>query len=191
MNYSKGFFCSVCPIIGADFLEHHDLIVHMKCRQLVDNVTKIAVNCISCDSSEIAKLCPIQMKDANVPDRVAELLRKYSSITEPFSALTPPLHNTKHHIVTNCPPVSCKPRPLHGEKLAAVKEEFRLLLELGVIRPSNSPWAAPLHLAPKGNSWRVVGDYRRLNHETVKDAYPMSNITTLYSTLHGKKVFSN
>ena len=87
--------------------------------------------------------------------------------------------------------MSCKPRPLHGDKLTAVKEEFRLLQDLGVIRPSNSPWASPLHLVPKGNSWRVVGDYRRLNQETVKDAYPMSNITSLYSMLHGKKVFSN
>ena len=181
----------VCPIIGADFLEHHDLIVHMKSRQLIDNVTKIAVNCISCESSELAMLCPIQTKDANVPDCVAKILRKYSSVTEPFTALTPALHSTKHHIVTSGHSVSCKPRPLHGEKLAAVKEEFRQLQELGVIRPSNSPWASPVHLVPKGNSWRIVGDYRRLNQVTEKDAYPMSNITSLYSTLYGKKVFSN
>ena len=99
----------------------------MKSRQLIDNVTKIAVNCISCESSELAMLCPIQTKDANVPDRVAKILRKYSSVTEPFTALTPALHSTKHHIVTSGHSVSCKPRPLHGEKLAAVKEEFRQL----------------------------------------------------------------
>ena len=181
----------VCPIIGADFLEHHDLIVHMKSRQLVDNVTKIAVNCITCENSAVAMLCPIQTKDANVPNCVADIIAKFPSITESFSALIVPLHNTRHHIVTSGSPVSCKPRPLHGEKLTAVKEEFSQLEDLGVVRPSNSPWASPIHLVPKGKAWRIVGDYRRLNQVTEQDSYPMSNITSLYSMLHGKRVFSN
>ncbi|CAB0033920.1 unnamed protein product, partial [Trichogramma brassicae] len=55
----------------------------------------------------------------------------------------------KHSIVTSGPPVAERPRRLTGERLAAAKEAFDDLLKKGIIRPSNSQWASPLHLVPK------------------------------------------
>ena len=99
-------------------------------------------------------------------------------------------HNTKHYIETTGPPLAARPRPLHGPKLTAAKAEFEKLMSLGIVEPSKSPWSSPIHLVPKGEGYRVTGDYRRLNNRTTKDCYPMKNISSLTCLLHGKTVFS-
>ena len=124
------------------------------------------------------------------PDCVAKLLSEYPNITRPFEALERVIHRTTHYIDTSGPPLACKPRPLFGEKLTAAKVEFEKLQKLGIVRHSKSPWSSPIHLVPKGDSWRVCGDYRRLNNVTKKDSYPMNNISALTCLLHNTKVYS-
>ena len=79
---------------------------------------------------------------------------------------------------------------MNGAKLKAAKQEFERLCKLGLARPSKSPWATPIHLVQKGNSYRIVGDYRRLNACTKPDRYPVKRLTDFTSILSGTKVFS-
>ena len=68
--------------------------------------------------------------------------------------------DVKHHIVTTGPPVISRLRRLLGEKLKAAKQDFDLLLFQGILRPSSSQWAIPLHLmANAGGGWRSTGDF--------------------------------
>ena len=96
-----------------------------------------------------------------------------------------------HYIVTHAPPVTCRPRRLNFQKEEAVNKEINLMLKQGVIRPSSSPWASPIHVVPKATGgWRPCGDYRRLNLLTQKDNYPLPNIYDFTARINGASVFS-
>ena len=62
---------------------------------------------------------------------------------------------------------------------------------MGIIRPSSSPWATRIHMTRKKNgSWRICGDYRRLNSVTIPDRYPVPYLHDFSANLHGKSVFA-
>ena len=127
--------------------------------------------------------------------QVAKILSQYPVLTSPLqlSSSGHPVETIHHRIDTgNSPPVYFKMRPLTGEKLKAAKDEFQFLLNAGIVRRSNSPWAFPLHLIPKKEpgAWRPCGDYRGLNNVTVNDKYPIPHLRSLTMSLESKTVFS-
>ena len=88
----------------------------------------------------------------------------------------------QHHIyLTDLQPVKSAPYRQSPEKQAAIHNIVEKELTTGVVVPSNSPWASPVSLVPKGlpdpvtgkTDWRMVIDYRRVNAKTRKDAYPV------------------
>jgi len=98
----------------------------------------------------------------------------------------------KHRINTGeAPPIR---QPLRRFPLLKREEAERVVQEMhgqGVIEPSASPWASPIVLVGKkdGNTWFCV-DYRKLNHVTHKDSYPLPRIDDTIETLSGAKLFS-
>ena len=77
-------------------------------------------------------------------------------------------------------------------ELAEVKRQLQELLEKGWIRPSTSPYGAPiLFVRKKDNSLRMCVDYRRLNEITTKNRTPLPRIDELLDSLHGATVFSS
>jgi hypothetical protein len=76
-------------------------------------------------------------------------------------------------------------------KFGELKEYIKELLEKGFIRPSSSPWEAPLIFVPKKDgTQRLCMDYRVLNEVTIKNKYPLLRIDDLFDQLHGVCVFS-
>ena len=75
--------------------------------------------------------------------------------------------------------------------LEEIKKQIKELLEKGYIRPSSSPWGAPVLLVEKKDgSLRMVVDYRALYEVTIKSKYPLPMINDLFDQLQGAKVFS-
>ncbi|GKD15916.1 putative reverse transcriptase domain-containing protein [Tanacetum coccineum] len=65
------------------------------------------------------------------------------------------------------------------------------LSDKGFIRPSSSPWGAPvLFVKKKDGSFRMCIDYRELNKLTVKNRYPLPRINDLFDQLQGSRVYS-
>ena len=87
------------------------------------------------------------------------------------------------------PPVSQRPYKVPLSKRPDLDKHFDDLLSLGIIRPSKSPYASPVTLVPKGNSTRLVVDFRQLNKSLVKDKYPIQEIQTIFDSLGGGNAF--
>ncbi|XP_068328272.1 uncharacterized protein [Pyrus communis] len=66
-----------------------------------------------------------------------------------------------------------------------------LLVDKGFIRPSTSPYGAPvLFVRKKDGTLRLCIDYRQLNRVTIKNRYPLPRIDDLFDQLQGACVFS-
>jgi hypothetical protein len=65
------------------------------------------------------------------------------------------------------------------------------LLKKGYIRPSVSPWGAPvLFVKKKDGNLRLCIDFRKLNKYTIKNKYHLPRIDDLFDQLRGAKIFS-
>jgi hypothetical protein len=88
-------------------------------------------------------------------------------------------------------PIFKTPFRMTTPELAELKEHIRELVEKGFIRPSSSPWGAPVIFVPrKDGIQRLCVDYRALNEVTVKNKYPLPRIDDLFDQLWGACVFS-
>jgi hypothetical protein len=80
---------------------------------------------------------------------------------------------------------------LSRKEKAELEKTIQELLEKGYIKPSKSPFGAPiLFVGQKDGTLRMCVDYRALNKLTVKNKYPMPRIDDLLDTLAGSSYFS-
>nr|AAD37020.1 putative retroelement pol polyprotein [Arabidopsis thaliana] len=88
-------------------------------------------------------------------------------------------------------PISKAPYRMAPAEMAELKKQLEELLAKGFIRPSSSPWGAPvLFVKKKDGSFRLCIDYRGLNKVTVKNKYPLPRIDELMDQLGGAQWFS-
>ncbi|GKB19800.1 putative reverse transcriptase domain-containing protein [Tanacetum coccineum] len=83
------------------------------------------------------------------------------------------------------------PYRLAPSEMKDLSEQLKELSDKGFIRPSSSPWGAPvLFIKKKDGSFRMCIDYRELNKLTVKNHYPLPRIDDLFDQLQGSSVYS-
>ena len=94
--------------------------------------------------------------------------------------------------VTNETPIRKKPYAVPLALREAVKKQIEDLVENGVIRESNSPWAFPLIVVRKKNGkLRLCIDYRLLNDRTEKFYWPLGSIDDIFASLGGARYLSS
>ncbi|KAA0042118.1 pol protein [Cucumis melo var. makuwa] len=88
-------------------------------------------------------------------------------------------------------PISRAPYRMAPTELKELKVQLQELLDKGFIRPSVSPWGAPvLFVKKKDGSMHLCIDYQELNKVTIKNRYPLPRIDNLFDQLQGATVFS-
>jgi hypothetical protein len=93
-------------------------------------------------------------------------------------------------ILPKVSPIAQPPYRMAPKELDELKIQLQELLDKGFIRPSNSPWGAPiLFVKKKDGTLRLCIDYRQLNKVTVKNRYLLPWIDDLFDQLKGAKVF--
>ncbi|GJZ17907.1 putative reverse transcriptase domain-containing protein [Tanacetum coccineum] len=105
----------------------------------------------------------------------------------------PPTRQVEFQIdlVPGAAPVARAPYRLAPSEMKELSEQLKELSDKGFIRPSSSPWGAPvLFVKKKDGSFRMCIDYRELNKLTVKNRYPLPKIDDLFDQLQGSSVYS-
>ena len=88
-------------------------------------------------------------------------------------------------------PISMTPHKMAPVELQELRVQLHELLDKGFIRPSTSPWGAPILFAKKKDkTLRLCIDYRQLNRVTIKNRYPLPRIDDLFDHLRGARVYS-
>ncbi|GJV61265.1 putative reverse transcriptase domain-containing protein [Tanacetum coccineum] len=97
----------------------------------------------------------------------------------------------KIDLVPGVAPVARAPYRLAPSEMEELSTQLQELSDKGFIRPSSSPWGAPvLFVKKKDGSFRMCIDYRELNKLTVKNRYPLPRIDDLFDQLQGSSVYS-
>jgi len=133
-------------------------------------------------------------KERTKETQVKALLDKYKDVfPEELPNGLPPKRDCDHviELIEGSKP-TCK--PVYRLSLAEqdeVRKQVMELIEKGFVRPSSSPFGAPvLFVKKKDNTLRMCVDYRALNKITKKNGYPIPRVDDLIDRLKGAKVFS-
>ena len=139
-------------------------------------------------------LSGLESWDAKVAKQAKNLLAEYHGL---FSLEKNEIGCTKaaEHVIEHKDPDATPFKEQFGRipppQVNEVREHLKLMLDVGAIRPSNSPWCnAVVLVRKKDGSLRFCIDFRRLNSLTKKDSHPLSWICETLDSLVGAAYFS-
>ena len=119
------------PLLGADFLQTHGLLVDLQSQRLV-NTTSFTSSTLK--QSNQPALC---LHHVASDDTYKQILDEFPAITRPEFSSPSVHHGVEHFIPTTGPPVHARARRIPPDKLAVAKE-FRTMEEMGIIGRSDS-----------------------------------------------------
>ncbi|GJP84359.1 hypothetical protein CLOP_g14420 [Closterium sp. NIES-67] len=133
-------------------------------------------------------------KTSEPPREIKEILKEFQDILLDDLPDELPLYRMHQHEIVEEPgskPTFRAPYRLSPTELADMKKQIEYLLAKGLIRPSTSPYSAPVLFMQKPNgSLCMCIDYRALNKQTIQNKYPIPRIDDLLDQLRGAMVFS-
>ncbi|GJR02807.1 hypothetical protein Tco_0525791 [Tanacetum coccineum] len=163
------------------------------------------LNIISCTRTQkyIQKGCQVylaQVTSKKAEDKSEEkrledvpIVREFPEVFLEDLPGLPPARQVEFQIdlVPGAAPVARAPYRLAPAEMQELSTQLQELSDRGFIRPSSSPWGAPvLFVKKKDGSFRMCIDYRELNKLTVKNRYPLPRIDDLFDQLQGSRVYS-
>ncbi|GJU84593.1 putative reverse transcriptase domain-containing protein [Tanacetum coccineum] len=121
------------------------------------------------------------------------VVKEFSNVFPEDLPGLPPVHQVEFQIdlILRVVPVARTPYRLSPSEMQELFNQLQELADRGFIRPSTSPWGAPiLFIKKKDRSFKMCIDYRELNKLTIKNRYPLPRIDELFDQLQGSSVYS-
>ena len=122
------------------------------------------------------------------PKEIETLLHKYENVFIDLPHGRPPDRGVEHNIVLEegTSPIQIPPYRHPKNFIDEIDKAIQELLELGLIRPSSSPYASSVVLVKKKyGTLRMCIDFRALNKKTIKNRYPIPRIDELMDEVFG------
>nr|GFA12778.1 putative reverse transcriptase domain-containing protein [Tanacetum cinerariifolium] len=143
----------------------------------------------------LANITTKTIKDKSEEKRLENvpIVRDFSEVFPEDLPGLPPTRQVEFQIdlIPGAAPVSRAPYRLAPSGMKELSDQLHELSDKGFIRPSSSPWGAPvLFVKKKDGSFRMCIDYRELNKLTVKNRYPLPRIDDLFDQLRGSSIYS-
>ncbi|GJR68390.1 putative reverse transcriptase domain-containing protein [Tanacetum coccineum] len=170
-------------IIGMDWLtKYHGVII---CDEKIVH---------GCDVF-LAHITTKEAKDKSKGKRLEDvpIVKDFPEVFPEDLSGIPPARQVEFQIdlVPGVAPVARAPYRLAPSEMKELAKQLQELSDKGFIRPSSSPWGAPvLFVKKKDRSFRMCIDYRELNKLTVKNRYPLPRIDDLFDQLQGSSIYS-
>jgi hypothetical protein len=133
---------------------------------------------VSCDKRTVKLVSPSERSN---PIEAIRIVSEFPDVFPEELPGMPPERKVEFAIelIPCTAPISKRAYRVFGPELVELKKQIDELLEKGYIRPSTSPWAAPvLFVEKKDGTKRMCIDYRALNEATVKNKYPYPKLKT-------------
>jgi hypothetical protein len=120
------------------------------------------------------------------------LLSEFADVFAEPTGLPPPCpFDHRIHLLPSTPPVTVRPYRYPQLLKDEIEKQCDGMLCQGIIRPSTSPFSAPVLLVhKKDKTWRFCVDYHELNSKTVKDKFPIPIVDELLDELKGARFFT-
>ncbi|GJP54527.1 hypothetical protein CLOM_g13607, partial [Closterium sp. NIES-68] len=173
------------------------LEMQFKCSKMVETLARFEKDVKRTDTGFLAIATEVENdreRTSEPPGKIKELLKEFQDILpDDLPNELPPYRTHQHEIVEEpgSKPTFRAPYRLSPTELTDMKKQIEYLLAKGLIRPSTSPYSAPVLFTPKPDgSLRMCIDYRALNKQTIKNKYPIPRIDDLLDQLRGATVFS-
>ena len=136
-----------------------------------------------------------KLRRPDLPSAIWEVLETYSDVfPSELPKGVPPVrmgHEFKIDLEDETPPIHRPLYKLSPLELTEAKNQIQEMLEHEFIRPSDSPYGAPVLFVPKKDgSLRFCIDYRWLNKRTIRNRYPLLLLEKMLDRLGGVRVFS-
>ncbi|GJV72436.1 hypothetical protein Tco_1492431 [Tanacetum coccineum] len=192
------------PRLGTQLQQSYDVDVKAGANpdnnRCLGNVTRL--NIISCTKAQkymekglpifLAHITAKEVEDKSEGKRLEDvpIVQNFPEVFPEDLPGLPPTRQVEFQIdlVPGAAPVARAPYRLAPSEMKELSEQLKELSDKGFIRPSSSPWGAPvLFVKKKDGSFRMCIDYRELNKLTVKNRYPDSPRMMIYCQLPRSK----
>ncbi|GKB21735.1 putative reverse transcriptase domain-containing protein [Tanacetum coccineum] len=180
-------------IVGMDWLSKHkaEIICHEKVVRIPLRNGKTLRVVGERPEEKVRHLRSAKAKEQKKEDIV--VVRNFPEVFPDDLSGLPPNREIEFRIdlIPGAIPVAKSPYRLAPSEMEELSGQLKELQDKGFIRPSSSPWGAPvLFVKKKDGSFRMCIDYRELNKLTIKNRYPLPRIDDLFDQLQGSQYFS-